>query len=249
MDNIGIVERITVTLFGKSIVFSLNMLIMTWLVMGIIIIFSFLGTRKLTRVPGKLQSVLELFVGSFKGLSDEVLPEKLAKKYTPLAATLFIFILFSNWFGIFPPVFQFIYVVLNWFKVPGIDWLAALPVFEEPTKFLSTPLSLGIMVFLIVQYEAIKHKGLLGYLKSFAEPIFLFAPLNIIGEIAKVVSHSFRLFGNILGGAIIVTIISSLLNFLILPPFLNAFFGLFSGLIQAFVFTMLAVTYIAVAVN
>lgn len=249
MDNVGVVERITVNFFGRPVVFSLNMLIMTWIVMAFIIIIAYFGTRKLNKVPGKLQSVLELFISTFRGLTYDVLPEKLAVKYTPLIATLFIFVLLANLLGILPPVFHFFYVVLDFFHVPGIAWLAKIPVFEEPTKFLSTTLGLGLMVFFVVHYEAIRHKGLWGYLKSYAEPMFLLAPINLIGELAKVVSHSFRLFGNILGGSIIVVIISSLLHFLILPPFLMAFFGLFSGAIQAFVFTMLAVTYIAVAID
>jgi len=73
------------------------------------------------------------------------------------------------------------------------------------------------------------------------------APLNIIGELAKVISISFRLFGNIMGGAIIIIVVSHMVYNLVLPPFLNAFFGLFVGTIQAFVFTMLTITYIAVA--
>ena len=72
-------------------------------------------------------------------------------------------------------------------------------------------------------------------------------PLNIIGELAKVVSISFRLFGNIFGGAIIIAVVSPLVYHMVIPPFLTAFFGLFIGLIQAFVFTMLTITYIAVA--
>ena len=74
-------------------------------------------------------------------------------------------------------------------------------------------------------------------------------PLNLIGELAKVVSISFRLFGNIMGGSIIILVVSHLTYSLVLPPFLNAFFGLFVGTIQAFVFTMLTVVYISVQVK
>ena len=73
------------------------------------------------------------------------------------------------------------------------------------------------------------------------------APLNVVGELAKVVSISFRLFGNIMGGAIIIAVVSWMVKSLVLPPFLYAFFGLFVGTVQAFVFTMLTITYIAVA--
>ena len=79
--------------------------------------------------------------------------------------------------------------------------------------------------------------------------MFFMMPLNVIGELAKIVSISFRLFGNIMGGAIIILVVSHLTYSLVLPPFLNAFFGLFVGTIQAFVFTMLTVVYISVQVK
>jgi len=75
------------------------------------------------------------------------------------------------------------------------------------------------------------------------------APLNVIGELAKVVSISLRLYGNILGGAIIILVVSDLVYSVAIPPFLNVFFGLFVGTIQAFVFTMLTLVYISVQVN
>ncbi|MFP3927300.1 MAG: F0F1 ATP synthase subunit A, partial [Desulfobacteraceae bacterium] len=114
---------------------------------------------------------------------------------------------------------------------------------------LNTPLSLGIMGFFIAHYAGIRAKGFKRYAKDYFEPIFLMAPLNMIGEIAKVVSISFRLYGNIMGGAIIVLVVSHLVYSLILPPFLIAFFSLFIGTIQAFVFTMLTLVYISVQVK
>ena len=99
---------------------------------------------------------------------------------------------------------------------------------------------------MIAHYVGIRTKGIGAYLKAYAEPIFFMAPLNIIGELAKVVSISFRLYGNIMGGSIIILVVSDLVYHLILPPFLYGFFGLFVGTIQAFVFTMLTLVYISV---
>ncbi|MDX9819903.1 MAG: F0F1 ATP synthase subunit A, partial [Desulfococcus multivorans] len=87
------------------------------------------------------------------------------------------------------------------------------------------------------------------YVKEYFQPIFFMMPLNVIGELAKVVSISFRLFGNIMGGSIIILVVSYLTYSIIFPPLLNAFFGLFVGTIQAFVFTMLTVVYISVQVR
>jgi len=107
--------------------------------------------------------------------------------------------------------------------------LGVIPPFAEPTKDLNTPLGLGVMGFCIAHYVGIRK--------------------NVVGEIAKIISISFRLFGNILGGSIIILVVSYLTFNIFLPPFLNAFFGLFVGTIQAFVFTMLTVVYISMQVN
>ena len=107
------------------------------------------------------------------------------------------------------------------------NWLGIIPHLEEPTKDLNTPLSLGLMGFAIAHYAGIKSKGFKAYAKEYFQPIFFMMPLNVIGEMAKIVSISFRLFGNIMGGAIIILVVSHLTYSLILPPFLCAFFGLF----------------------
>jgi F-type H+-transporting ATPase subunit a len=148
----------------------------------------------------------------------------LAQKYAPLICALFMFLVLSNWLGIFPHL-------------------------HEPTKDLNTPLSLGLLGFVIAHYAGIRSKGFKPYIKAYFEPIFFMMPLNLIGELAKVVSISFRLFGNIMGGSIIILVVSYLTYNLVLPPVLNAFFGLFVGTIQAFVFTMLTVVYISVQVK
>ena len=105
------------------------------------------------------------------------------------------------------------------------------------------------MGFFIAHYAGIKSKGIGAYLKEYCEPIFLMAPLNVIGELAKVISISFRLFGNIMGGSIIILVVSYLTYSILLPPFLNFFFVIFIGAIQAFVFTMLTLVYISVQVH
>jgi F-type H+-transporting ATPase subunit a len=101
----------------------------------------------------------------------------------------------------------------------------------------------------IAHYSGIKVKGFTAYAREYFQPIFFMAPLNLIGELAKVVSISFRLYGNIMGGAIIILVVSHLVYSLILPPVLVLFFGLFVGGIQAFVFTMLTLVYISLQVK
>ena len=224
MEDLTNIPQLTVPLFGLNLVVNLETVYMTWVVMGILIVFGFLATKKIDFLPNPFQVVGELIVNTFYDLTKDALDEKMVHRYFPLICTLFLFLITSNWLGM-------------------------LPHLSEPTKDLNTPLSLGILGFFIAHHAGIKAKGFKAYAKEYAEPIFFMAPLNVIGELAKVVSISFRLYGNILGGAIIILVVSHLIYSLVLPPFLILFFSLFIGTIQAFVFTMLTLVYISVQVN
>lgn len=224
MDDLGKIYQLIVPVGDYTFYFNLNVIVMSWIAMSLLIVFGYFSARQRMVLPGPLQSLAELIVGQFYNLTEGVLGKDRAKTYGPLICALFMFLLLSNWIGIIPHL-------------------------TEPTMDLNTPLSLGLMGFVIAHYAGIRAKGLKNYLKSYFEPIFFMAPLNLIGEIAKVVSISFRLFGNIMGGSIIILVVSYLTYSVLLPPFLNAFFGLFIGSIQAFVFTMLTIVYIAVQVD
>lgn len=224
MGNLGRVHQLIVALGDYKMTFNIEAIIMTWIVMACLIIFAILTTRKKGIIPHSMQVLGELFVSQLYGLTEDALDKEMAKKYGPLTCALFMFLVISNWLGVIPHL-------------------------EEPTKDLNTPLGLGIMGFVISHYAGIRSKGLKNYLKEYCSPIFFMAPLNIIGELAKVVSISFRLFGNIMGGSIIILVVSYLTYNILLPPVLNAFFGLFVGTIQAFVFTMLTIVYISVQVK
>ena len=224
MEDLTHIPQLTLDLFGFSLVFNLETILMTWIVLAALIIFGFLATRKLGFLPNPFQVVGELLVTAFYDLTKDALDEDMGRKYFPIICSLFMFLLLCNWLGIVPKL-------------------------SEPTKDLNTPLGLGIMGFLIAHYSGIKTKGFKQYLKEYCEPIFFMAPLNVIGELAKVVSISFRLYGNIMGGAIIILVVSHLVYSLVLPPFLVLFFGLFVGSIQAFVFTMLTLVYISLQVK
>jgi len=224
MNELGKIHQLIIPFLGHNLTFNLEAIAMTWIVCGLLIIFGLLAAYKKAMIPGSWQILGELFVTQFFSLAEDALDKEMAKKYGPLICALFMFLVLSNWLGI-------------------------LPHLEEPTRDLNTPLSLGIMGFVIAHYVAIKTKGLKAYIKEYFQPIFFMMPLNLIGELAKIVSISFRLFGNIMGGSIIILVVSYLTYNILLPPFLNAFFGLFVGAIQAFVFTMLTLVYISVQVK
>ncbi len=224
MEELSYIPHWTLEVFGTTLVFNSETLIMAWIVMAVLIVFALGATKNISLVPNPLQVFAELFVNAFYNLTRDALDEDMAPRYYPLICTLFMFLVLCNMLGVIP-------------------WLS------EPTKDLNTPLGLGIMGFFIAHYAGIKAKGLKNYIKGYFEPIFFMAPLNVIGELAKVISISFRLYGNIMGGAIIILVVSRLLYSLIIPPFLYVFFGMFIGLIQAFVFTMLTLVYISVQVK
>lgn len=205
-----------------------------------------LAVRKFADIPGRGQFVVEMYVGMFDGLvssSLELETREKNRRFFHLIGTLFLFLLLSNFMGFWPTQF-----------------------FQEPTADINCTLSLGMMGMTIATFCGLKTKGLGGYLADLAGPMWsqedakgaalvagklsalFFFPLNVIGELAKIVSISFRLFGNIIGGGIIIIVVSHLVyNFSWLAVGLDAFFIFFVGTVQAFVFTMLTLTYIAVA--
>ena len=225
MDELGKLHQLIIPFFGHNITINLEVILMTWIVFAIADHNrSGCASSKKSILPRPIQALGELIVSLLYELTEDALGKDLAKTYAPLICALFMFLLLSNWLGIIPHL-------------------------EEPTKDLNTTLGLGIMGFVIAHYAGIKSKGFKAYIKEYFQPIFFMMPLNLIGELAKIVSISFRLFGNIMGGSIIILVVSHLTYSVVLPPFLYAFFGLFVGTIQAFVFTMLTVVYISVQVK
>ena len=223
MEDIGKILQYHFSLFGWQITINVKTIIMSWLIMLFLMLISFIIFKKLSIIPNYLQCLFEPVIEAFDGLVKDTM-ESSDRKYYPLITALFLFLLLCNYIGV----------------IPGC---------EEPTKDLNTPLGLAILGFVVSHYSGIKVKGIKKYLSEYLQPFFLMAPLNVIGELAKIISISFRLFGNIMGGSIIIVVVSHLVYSLILPPFLYAFFGIFVGTVQAFVFTMLTLVYISLQVK
>jgi len=224
MGDLGRINQLIVTIGGQNLTFNLQVILMTWVVIAALLFFGVMVTRRRGMLPHSMQVLGELFVGQFYQLTEDALGKEYVEKYAPLICSVFMFVVLSNWLGVFPHL-------------------------EEPTKDLNTPLSLGIMGFVIAHYAGIRSKGFKAYAKEYFQPVFFMMPLNVIGELAKIISISFRLFGNIMGGSIIILVVSYLCYSIVLPPFLIAFFGIFVGTIQAFVFTMLTLVYISIQVK
>lgn len=195
---------------------------MMLLVDALLVFAAILASLSLRKIPGRLQGSIEIVVDFFRSIIKETLGEH-GDRHMPTLLTLFFFLWISNIMGI-------------------------IPFLEEPTRDLNIILGHMLVMIFLVHFEAIRIKGIKAYIHEYFQPFFIMAPLNMIGEVSKGISLSFRLFGNISGGAIIIIVISYLIKYTVLPVGLNLFFGLFVGTIQAFVFTMLSMTYIAVAV-
>ena len=153
MDELTNVPQYVLHLPFRDLVFNIETIMMTWIVMAALIIFGFLATRKIGYLPNPFQVVGELFVSVFMGLVKDALGDEMAKKYFPLICTLFMFLLLSNWIGVIPEL-------------------------SEPTKDLNTPLSLGVIGFIIAHYCGIKTKGIKDYSKGYLEPIFFYGPFK-----------------------------------------------------------------------
>ena len=229
MEGIGdIPARQLIPALGQFGYVNYHTVINTWIVIAALILVAILIRRRLSPVPGKLQVVAEMFIGGFDHLVADALEfetvEKNRKLFHLIAAE-FMFLALCNYIGL----------------LPGFGR-------GEPTADYNTPLALALMAFVLWTYWGIKEKGLFGYIKSFFEPIFVIAPLNFVGELSRILSMSFRLFGNMMGGGVIVLVVSKLLYQIAVPVVpMMLFFGLFVGSVQAFVFTMLTLTYIAVS--
>lgn len=198
-----------------------------WGLMVILTLVSYFATRHMEKIPhSRLQNLMEFAVEAILGFLSQVMSKENAKKYLPLLASFFILILASNYSGMLPGAGH----------TPGL---------QAPTSTLSVTAAFAIIVFFSTHYYGVKTKGL-KYFKHFTQPLIFMLPLNIIEEFVRPLSLSLRLYGNIFGEEMVIAALFALLPlFLPLPMML---LGIVFGLIQAFVFTLLAALYIGGAV-
>jgi F-type H+-transporting ATPase subunit a len=229
LTHLGEKQIITLHFGSFQIQFDKMAIIMSWIVIGLLVLLALFLRRALRQdvedEPNRVQAALDALIDLLQGqLTSIFASEQLAHEMFPFISTLFLFVLFSNWMGV----------------VPGCS---------SPTQDLNITMGLALMVFFVSQVLAMRAKGMKKYWKGYLEPMAFMLPINIIGEISKPLSHAFRLFGNILAGTILTTVVMAKFAPILVPSGLNLVFGLFFGGIQAFVFAILAVAYINVAVE
>ncbi len=198
--------------------------------------------RRRSFVPGFVQNIAEIIIEGALSLMDSVLGNrKTSEKYFPLVFTVFLFVLFSNWLGLLPGVGS---IVL---RGPEGE---ITPLFRSPASDLNFTLALALIVVTFVNAFGVAATGLKSRLSvffNFKGPIdFFIGVLELISEFAKIISFSFRLFGNVFAGEVLLAIMTFLVPYLIPLPFM--FLEIFVGFIQAFIFGMLTLVFVAMAV-
>ncbi|MCX6713309.1 MAG: F0F1 ATP synthase subunit A [Candidatus Vogelbacteria bacterium] len=228
-------------------VFS-NSYLLSLIVFIILLAMAFTLRRKIALVPGKLQSVFELLTEQFLGLMDGLLGDRRkSEKYFPVVATVFLFVLVSNWIGLFPGVGS----VLIQEAGSHTEEIKMIPLLRAPAADLNFTVALALVAMLFVQFFGILALGFKKYANKFftlKNPIYTFVGLlELLSEFVKIVSFSFRLFGNVFAGEVLLTIVSVLVPYAAPLPFL--FLETFVGFIQAFIFSMLTLVFIAMSVT
>lgn len=221
-----------------------NALLMSFLAFIILAGGALLLYRKIALIPGKVQSIFEMVLEAILDLMDSVLGSReKSERYLPLVATIFLFVMCSNWLGLLPGVGSiFVEVVEDGHHVSA-------PLFRSAAADLNFTLALGILAVISINILGILAIGIkkhAGKFFDFSNPInFFVGILELISEFAKIISFSFRLFGNVFAGEVLLTIVAFLVPYVVPLPFL--FLETFVGFIQAFVFAMLSLVFIAIA--
>jgi F-type H+-transporting ATPase subunit a len=196
-------------------------IVTTWAIMALLVLGAYALTRGLSLHPTRRQAAVELIVTTLDTQIRETTGADPAP-YRGFIGTLFVFILFANWASL----------------VPGV---------EPPTAKLETDAALAALVFLSVIWFGVRGTGVLGYLKSFAAPNPVMIPLNMLESVTRVFSMFVRLFGNVMSGVFVIGIVASLAGLLVPIPLMAL--DLLTGLVQAYIFAVLAMVFIAATVE
>ena len=224
----------TVHVFGLTI----DVDIVTSTVVAAIILLT-LGFRMRARatdgVPGKLQLFWEVIVEQVSELADSAVgPE--GRRFVPIGVTLGLFILIANWIGFIPSALQ-----------PGVS----SEILPAPTGDVNLPLAMALLVIVWVHIESVRARGFRGYLRHYVKPYAALAPINVIEEITKPITLTFRLFGNMFSGGLMIAVMTTLLPIYVIPfgEIIWKPFDAVIGLIQAYIFMLLAVLYFGMATS
>ena len=207
-----------------------NTIFTAWIVIAILVLFAYFSTRNMKTIPSGAQNFWELIVELWVGVSEQTMGRRRARRFMPLVATAFLFILFSNWFGTLPIGYLTI-------DTPQGE---AVPIFRSADSDLNVTAAMAILMIAIAEFFELKTLGLFGYIKGLLIP----NPMRWLEIFTRPLSLSFRLFGNIFAGEVLLATMLT-----VAPVVLFVFIALelFVGLIQALIFSMLSLVFLSIA--
>lgn len=244
-----------------------NALLTSWLTMIFLVVLAYLATRDMKLVPTGFQNAVELFISAFYDLAEDVAGARLARPFFPIVMTIFLYVLVSNWLDLLTPVLAAV-----GFKEVHEGHEVIIPLLRAPSTDLNMPLALALVSVTLSQVFGVRELGLLHYggkfinvsgfkqffavltgrgegsavgtlLQGFLD--FYMGIVELVSELAKIISFSFRLFGNIFAGEVLLLVMPSFLSLLLPLPFLGL--EVFVGLIQAFIFAVLTLAFMTMA--
>ncbi len=224
----------TVHLLGLAI--DVDIVTSTLVAMAIFLTLGFVMRSRVTDgVPGKLQVIWEFIVEQVSELAQSVMGER-GKKFVPIGVTVFLFILICNWLELIPSALR-----------PGIS----SEIIPAPTGDVNLPLAMALLVIVWVHIESFRARKFKGYFAHYVQPYAALAPINVIEEITKPITMTFRLFGNLFSGGLMILVMTTLLPIYVVPfgEIIWKPFDLFIGAIQAFIFMLLTVLYFGMATS
>ena len=220
MEELNCETVFTIPVFGGIPI--AESVVVSWIIMAVLTILSICLVRNLkVENPGKKQLALEVAISGIYKFFDDLVGEE-GRRYIPYLISIAIYI--------------------------GVANLIGLIGFKPPTKDLNATAALALMSIVLIEYAGFHKKGLKGWVKSFAEPVAIIAPINILEIFIKPLSLCMRLFGNVLGSFVVMELIKQLVAPIIPIPF-SMYFDIFDGLIQAYVFVFLTALFIKEAVE
>jgi len=205
------------TVFNLGPLVVTNTVITTWAIIIVLGLFSWLATRQLLAIPGSIQTALEAIVIVIEDAVTEVAPQQ-AKTLTPFIGSLWVFLIIANLIGL----------------IPGI---------HSPTRDLSATSALAIVVFLSVHWYGIRIQGIRAYLQHYLQPSPILLPFHLVSELTRTVALAVRLFGNMMSLEMAALLILLVAGFLAPVPIL--LLHIIEALVQAYIFGMLALVYVA----
>lgn len=216
----------------------------SWIVVILLLVAAFFFGKNLKMVPGKAQVALEGVVGGTLGYMEEVLEDKaLARKYFPLVITIFLYIATANLIGLFP--------FIGAIGIHAEDGHGLIPLFYPVNTDLNVPLALAVIAFVTIEFAGITAMGFLKYAGKFVnfKSIigFIVGIIELVSEVARLLTFSFRLFGNIFAGKVLILLALAFLPYILPVPLL--FYEVFVGIVQALIFALLTLFFIKIAVT